>query len=493
MADRAVSYVCPLCSRLFKSSHLCQRHLTRTHVGLPRAYPTIVLLHGLQGPEDGLIEYASGAVVPNGDVAGGGSSVAAAAPEAAAEAGSGVVYVGGAPTLVGTSTVCPATEAVTTGAASICARVRALYESFGDLGRARPMHMRSGLRPTRFDSPFLRTTLRHAVLANWTGSSRSSSQSLWRLMSATPDGGPAPERSCAAAITAAFKSASGFSIAIKQEQERLVYLAGWMETSLKSSSGTYAYMYRSGLKLLLEALRDAPVKHLFTPATVGVPTELVGPSRGGIFEMYEADVRKTHGERAFVLPFSLFSDGTTLPNSKAASAHPLRISAEFLPADQPREWHSLGAFPHVLALLGRGGSERAREARRELLQRALFITLDDIFKASHDGVLVDLGGDLGVWRAFPRQVCYSADYPEKRALLCLRGIGCMHQCSTCVAALPVFCDREAVDAAPREVVVTVNDQLQSHNLDSAVVRGSKAERDRLCELHSCNALPPSLS
>ncbi|KAK1863257.1 hypothetical protein I4F81_005815 [Pyropia yezoensis] len=242
-------------------------------------------------------------------------------------------------------------------------------------------------------------------------------------MSATPDGGPAPERSCAAAITAAFKSASGFSIAIKQEQERLVYLAGWMETSLKSSSGTYAYMYRSGLKLLLEALRDAPVKHLFTPATVGVPTELVGPSRGGIFEMYEADVRQTHGERAFVLPFSLFSDGTTLPNSKAASAHPLRISAEFLPADQPREWHSLGAIPHVLALLGRGGSERAREARRELLQRALFITLDDIFKASHDGVLVDLGGDLGVWRAFPRQVCYSADYPEKRALLCLRGIG----------------------------------------------------------------------
>lgn len=76
----------------------------------------------------------------------------------------------------------------------------------------------------------------------------------------------------------------------------------------------------------------------------------------------------------------------------------------------------------MLAQLGRGGSERPREARRELLQRTLFITLDDIRDASHDGVLVELGGDLSAWCAFPQLVCYSGDYPEKRAVLCLRGI-----------------------------------------------------------------------
>lgn len=355
------------------------------------------------------------------------------------------------------------------------------------------MYESSALRPSRFDSPFLRHTLRHVTLANWTGSSRSSSQSLWRLLTTTPDGGAAPPRSCAAVIEASFKSPSSFTRAIQHEQQLLVHSAGWMDAALKSSSGLYDYLYRCALRLLLGVLQDARVKRICTPAAVGVPAELVGPSRGGIFEIYEAEDRRMHGERAFVLPFSLFSDGTTLPNSKASSAHPLRIAADFLVDDQPREWHALGTFRQVFAQLGRGGSERAREARRELLQRAMFLTMDDLFKASHDGVLVDLGGDLGVWRAFPRMVCYSADFPEKRALLCLRGIGCMHQCSTCMAKLEESCDYDALNAAPREVVGMTTDQITARNLAASGVRGAKAESVRLCELHSCNALPTALT
>lgn len=198
------------------------------------------------------------------------------------------------------------------------------------------MHTDSGIRSSRFASPFLRSPLRHATLESWTGSSRSSSQSLWRLLTTSPDGGAAPERSCAAIILASFKSDSFFSSAIKQEQERLLHKAGWLETFLSSSSGRHDYFYRSGCQLLLGALQDAPVKPLFSIAAKGVPAELVGPSRGGILDMYEKDVRRMHGDRAFVLPFSLFSDGTTLRNSKAASAHPLRIAAEFLPADEER-------------------------------------------------------------------------------------------------------------------------------------------------------------
>lgn len=495
MSDRVVSFVCPHCDRSFKSSHLCQRHLRCSHGGLPAAFPTTVLLHGLHGADDGFPQPEPGGAAPvgafNGRDARGGAAFPAAS--AADEGAGGLEYVGEAPPLADTSIFCSSPHAGLAETTSVSGRVRQFYESFRDAATSRPMHLSSGQQRTRFDSPFLRTVLRHATLANWTGSSRSSSKSLWRMLTTTPDGGEAPQRSGAAAILSAFKSPSAFTSGIKHEQERLVHIAGWLEAPLQSCSGTYDYMYRNGLTVLLGMLRDAPVRHVFTPAAVGVPAELVGPSRGGIFEMYEADVRRTHGERAFVLPFSLFSDGTTLPNSKAVSAHPLRICPEFLPADLPRKWLSLGAFPQVIAQLGRAGSERAREARRELLQRAMFLTMDDMFKASHDGVLVDLGGDLGVWRVFPRLVCYSADYPEKRILLCLRGIGCTYQCSTCMATLRESCSENALCAAPRGVVGMVLDQLTARNVAASGVRGGKAESERLCELHSCNSLPPALA
>lgn len=115
-------------------------------------------------------------------------------------------------------------------------------------------------------------------------------------------------------------------------------------------------MYRSGLALLLGVLRDATVKQMFTSIAVGVPAALVAQSRGAIFDIYESEVRRAHGERAFVLPLSLFSEGTTLPNSGAATAHLLRIAREFLPADEACVWLSLQAFPQVRAELGRGGS-----------------------------------------------------------------------------------------------------------------------------------------
>lgn len=235
--------------------------------------------------------------------------------------------------------------------ASISARVRLLYEGFHDADTSYPMYTDSGSSPSKFNRPFLRRTLRHSALCNWTGSSRSSSKSLWRLLTSTPGGGPPLPASSAAVILASFKSPSSFTLAIKQEEERLVHLAGWREARLTSVSGTYSYMYRSGLAVLLGVLRDAPVKQLFTSTAVGVPAALVAPSRGAIFDIYEAKVRRAHGERAFVLPFSLFYDGTTLPNSGAASAHPLRIAPEFLPADEECVWLSLGAFPQVLAQL----------------------------------------------------------------------------------------------------------------------------------------------
>lgn len=495
MLDQVASFLCPHCSRSFARARTCQRHVRRSHAGAPLVFPTPILLHGAGGPEGGV--DPSALPIVGGTLDEGGASIAAHPPSGVDAGGLGVGAGDGDIGKPGDAEdevfPCPAHPAVAGSGLSVCARVRELYEAFDDRAGTKPMFMGSVGLPQRFTSPFLRGVLFHATLSTRTGSPASANRSLLRLMTGTPDGGHAPQRSAAAVMKAAFKSPSSFSTAVKNEQERLVYLAGWMETSLPSLSGRYDYMHRDPLALLLQVLRDAPVKHLFTPAAAGAPKVLVGPSRGGIFEMYEAEVRKVHGDRAFVLPFSLFSDGCTLPNSGAASSHPLRIAAEFLPADLPREWLSAGNFPQVMAQLGRGGSERAKVARRELLQRAMFLTLDNLFKASHDGVRVDLGGDLGMWLAFPRMVCYSADYPEKRIVLCLRGVGCMHLCSSCLVKVDVACSATALLAERRGAVATVVDQMTARALSASAVRGSKMEHDRLCEQNSCNALPPALA
>lgn len=56
----------------------------------------------------------------------------------------------------------------------------------------------------------------------------------------------------------------------------------------------------------------------------------------------------------------------------------------------------MGDLPKVLAQPGRGRSDRAKGAPRELLQRSLFVTEEGLFKARHVGVPVDLRGYLGI-------------------------------------------------------------------------------------------------
>lgn len=58
-----------------------------------------------------------------------------------------------------------------------------------------------------------------------------------------------------------------------------------------------------------------------------------------------------------------------------------------------------------------------------------------------------------------------------------------------IARLEVTYDPMALDAAPRYVVGLSTDQMTARSLAASHVRGSKAESDRLCELHSCNPLP----
>lgn len=74
-----------------------------------------------------------------------------------------------------------------------------------------------------------------------------------------------------------------------------------MDASLGSSSGFYDNMHQNALTLLLNSVRDALVRRLFMPKSKTVPHKMVGPSRGGIVELYGADVRRIHEDRSFAL------------------------------------------------------------------------------------------------------------------------------------------------------------------------------------------------
>jgi len=386
--------------------------------------------------------------------------------------------------------MCAATDQDAAGG-SIGSRVRTFFESLGDAARGKAMHDRSCSRPGKFNTPFLRQLFRHVVLSTWTGLSRTATADIYHLVTSTPLGVSVDPRSNAAVVKNAFKTPRGFVDAVLQERRRLVHLDGWMETVFTVFNRKYLYMYRNGLDVILRAFCSAPKKYLFTPAAVGVPSSLVGPSRGAAFELYEREVRRTHGDRAFVLPFTLYSDGLVLPNSGAYSAHPLRLRLDCLDPDNP-VWHYIGAIPQVFSDLGPGAADQATAARREVLQRAIYTALRDVLDASIDGVEVDLGAD-GKWMAFLRLVCYSCDYPEGRTVLCLRGVGCIHLCSSCMVRVTEAGGASSAKAPPRDAFNTVTDQLSALHLAASTVRGSTMERDRICDLHSCNPFPPALA
>jgi len=235
------------------------------------------------------------------------------------------------------------------------------------------------------------------VLATAEELSRRATAAPWRLLLRTPDENPAPSGSAFAVEKAGFNTHSAFTAAVQAEWERLVFLEGWKETTFKLPSGPYPYIFRSPVDFWVQSFKDSPVKHLFTASATGVPSELVGPFRGEVFEQYQSDVRASKGPSAFVLPVTLYSDAATLPNSGAGHVHPLRLRVNCLDPDLPAVWHNIGAFLPVFTEMGGcGAGDRAKMSRREALQRGLFAAYRDLIDASHEGISIDFGPDWGV-------------------------------------------------------------------------------------------------
>jgi len=390
-------------------------------------------------------------------------------------------------------------DAGTAVGGGICERTRLLCESLGDADRAVPMYSDRAGQPTAFNTPYLGSVLHYVALSTVSGLARRGAAALSQLLTLTPSGAPAEGTTAAAVIRSAFKTHTAFTSAVTEERERLINCNGSKETVLDVGSGNYPYIFRDDGRVQLDAFRAAPVRYLFTPAAVRVPAVLVGPSRGAAFELLERDARRMHGPRSFVLAFFLYSDGATLSNSCACMAHTLRLRLDCLDPDQPPVWLNISAIPQVFPGLGAGAATQAKTSRREVLQRALFVSLRDVFEFSRDGVEIDLdegkdvddADNLGVWRAYMRLVCYRADSQEQRSVACLRGVGSLYFCSLCLVRLQESCVEAAFEAV--DFVDTVSVQLMARDLAASDVRGSTAEQERLCDGHSCNPLAPALA
>lgn len=162
MSDRVGSFICPHCGRVFQQAHSCQRHLSRSHVGLPQSFPFTVLLHCKEGP-------GVGTGAPSSDAA--GFNVAAAAVAGDSNLPPNDEVAGGASAGVPQLSVVPAVLSATgngiaDASASVCSRVRALYRTFRDAEDSVTMYEHNGSMPSQFKTPFLRSILRNASLCN---------------------------------------------------------------------------------------------------------------------------------------------------------------------------------------------------------------------------------------------------------------------------------------------------------------------------------------
>lgn len=62
--------------------------------------------------------------------------------------------------------------------------------------------------------------------------------------------------------------------------------------------------------------------------------------------------------------------------------------------------------------------------------------------------------------AFPRVLLYVCDEPEERAVLCLKAGQCQRPCSQCNVLVDVAGSSEALDSSDRDVVETLEHQLE---------------------------------
>lgn len=103
--------------------------------------------------------------------------------------------------------------------------------------------------------------------------------------------------------------------------------------------------------------------------------------------------------------------------------------------------------------------ERFRLRRCGILRRALHVCMRTAMAASRYGAEVCVDGRRLM--AVSRVLLYVCDQPEERAVLCLNAGRCQRPCSQCVVHVDVAGSSEGFNAAERDVVETLERQLET--------------------------------
>lgn len=122
-------------------------------------------------------------------------------------------------------------------------------------------------------------------------------------------------------------------------------------------------------------------------------------------------------------------------------------------------WMTVAYIPLVRIQVEKAAKERSRLRRCGIPQRVLYVCMRTAMAASRfDAELRVNGRQL---MAFPRDLLYECDQPEERAVLCLMAGQCQRPCSLCDVQVDVAGASEALNAADRDVVETLERQLEA--------------------------------
>ena len=394
------------------------------------------------------------------------------------------------------------TEAQSPGAGGdrgLCEQVFDHYERFGDARRATtafpPLEGGGGSGGGR--APWLSEDLWHVFTFACTsgGGCGLSQQELRRLYRYTKEVEAASSAS-RTPFTAAFHTANRFIAAVRRFKRSLVAPLNWKKVVMAVDGRKYPVFFRDAFDAAQEEIMQVELGDLCwgpppSPADNGVegPQSVLlrGSWDGEMYREQQAHVEGTMHEDTRVLAMHLYSDATVLSSSGAVSAYPLRMRVVNINTKDVR-WVTLAYIPQVESKFIK--TRKGHEVRSELLQRILHLVFRGSVLASHRGAWLNLPGG-GRVRVSPRALLYVCDQPEERAVMCLKGTGCLFPCTPCMVGREDSCSASGADAPSRDVQETVRAQLK--NATMGTFWGAAARRAEVELEHSLNSVVPAMA
>lgn len=299
-------------------------------------------------------------------------------------------------------------------------------------------------------------------------------------------------------VLGSFATSRAFLTATRRETNRVLAMRNWMKVPISVGGRTYSYYFRDILVAGLSALEKA------TQVSFGDSAELLaidldaddttrvrhGTLDSDLYQAESQDVRRRHGPTARVMSIQLHADEAIV--SWSGANYMFLIRANFVNVlDNGGTWETVGYVDHIAKAVGRTTSARlaVSDARNELFQRCLAVSLRSLVRASETGLTATVG-TLGSVRLVPRVTGLVVDQVEERGVYALMGNRCRFFCSSCMEDRQLRGPLLGIRAVDRDVIATLDAQLAA-----AVVRAEDPHprhRRVLSANHSALAFIPAL-